>query len=281
MRSVSPPLQIFGLLCWGTPRDSEALLTGLTSNASAFCPRPPPSPLSVLGPSELHLDDDSVPAGRRRLSSVRSPRWCWKAGSRRLREASSERRKFALRSSRILFSGGMGEEDGGSYDVVIFLDGKFCRCACYISTSEDQNQKGRRGIFRQRKFSGIDLGSCSPIRGKLNNYFKTSPQYCISVRYITRSMQESILPDGDGPGGIQQPFVSKRSTNPKDSVRYDQRTRPDGVFQGFHGAGGGGGVGNIGGTAEKIVFLSIPLASPDKAINAATRPAFPARVGSV
>jgi len=51
---------------------------------------------------------------------------------------------------------------------------------------------------------------------------------------------------------------------------------------GFHGAGGGGGVGNIGGTAEKRVFLSIGmLLSPDNATNAATKPAFPASVGSV
>lgn len=51
---------------------------------------------------------------------------------------------------------------------------------------------------------------------------------------------------------------------------------------GFHGAGGGGGVGNIGGTAEKMVFLSIDvLLSPDNATSAATKPAFPARVGSV
>lgn len=51
---------------------------------------------------------------------------------------------------------------------------------------------------------------------------------------------------------------------------------------GFHGAGGGGGVGNIGGTAENIVFLSIPpLFSPERATRAATRPAFPASVGSV
>lgn len=51
---------------------------------------------------------------------------------------------------------------------------------------------------------------------------------------------------------------------------------------GFHGAGGGGGVGNIGGTAEKRVFLSIPeLLSPDNATSAATKPALPARVGSV
>jgi hypothetical protein len=51
---------------------------------------------------------------------------------------------------------------------------------------------------------------------------------------------------------------------------------------GFQGAGGGGGVGNIGGTAENIVFLSIPVVlSPDKATSAATNPAFPAIVGSV
>lgn len=54
------------------------------------------------------------------------------------------------------------------------------------------------------------------------------------------------------------------------------------AFYGFHGAGGGGGVGNIGGTAEKMVFLSMPvLFSPDKATRAATKPALPARVGSV
>lgn len=51
---------------------------------------------------------------------------------------------------------------------------------------------------------------------------------------------------------------------------------------GFQGAGGGGGVGNIGGTEENIVFLSIfVVLSPDRATSAATRPAFPARVGSV
>lgn len=52
-------------------------------------------------------------------------------------------------------------------------------------------------------------------------------------------------------------------------------------LQGFHGAGGGGGVGNIGGTAEKMVFLSIfEVLSPERATRAATKPAFPARVGS-
>lgn len=55
------------------------------------------------------------------------------------------------------------------------------------------------------------------------------------------------------------------------------------VSHGFQGAGGGGGVGNIGGTAEKMVFLSmvVLLFSPDKATSAATKPALPARVGSV
>lgn len=55
------------------------------------------------------------------------------------------------------------------------------------------------------------------------------------------------------------------------------------VTQGFHGAGGGGGVGNIGGTAEKMVFLSIlfVVLSPERATKAATKPAFPASVGSV
>lgn len=52
--------------------------------------------------------------------------------------------------------------------------------------------------------------------------------------------------------------------------------------QGFQGAGGGGGVGNIGGTAEKMVFLSILVVlSPERATRAATKPAFPAIVGSV
>lgn len=52
--------------------------------------------------------------------------------------------------------------------------------------------------------------------------------------------------------------------------------------QGFHGAGGGGGLGNMGGTAEKIVFLSIfSIPLPDNDTKAATKPAFPARVGSV
>ena len=31
------------------------------------------------------------------------------------------------------------------------------------------------------------------------------------------------------------------------------------TLHGFQADGGGGGVGNIGGTAEKMVFLSIPL----------------------
>lgn len=54
------------------------------------------------------------------------------------------------------------------------------------------------------------------------------------------------------------------------------------THQGFQGAGGGGGFGNKGGTAENIVFLSIPtLLSPERATRAATKPAFPASVGSV
>jgi hypothetical protein len=58
--------------------------------------------------------------------------------------------------------------------------------------------------------------------------------------------------------------------------------RTNTASHGFQGAGGGGGVGNMGGTAEKMVFLSIPVVlSPDKATSAATKPALPAIVGSV
>lgn len=55
------------------------------------------------------------------------------------------------------------------------------------------------------------------------------------------------------------------------------------VLIGFQGGGGGGFCGPSGGIAEKIVFLSTPLLPvvPVKEINAATIPAFPAKVGSV
>lgn len=56
------------------------------------------------------------------------------------------------------------------------------------------------------------------------------------------------------------------------------------TLHGFQADGGGGGVGNIGGTAEKMVFLSIeylPVSMSAREINAATKPAFAARVGSV
>lgn len=56
------------------------------------------------------------------------------------------------------------------------------------------------------------------------------------------------------------------------------------ITQGFHGAGGGGLGGPSGGTPENMVFLSIPLSVAFvlvKEIKAATRPAFPAKVGSV
>lgn len=66
------------------------------------------------------------------------------------------------------------------------------------------------------------------------------------------------------------------------SSHTPERTGMGVEIYGFQGAGGGGGVRYIGGTAEKIVFLSIPtLDSPDRATRAATRPAFPASVGSV
>lgn len=52
--------------------------------------------------------------------------------------------------------------------------------------------------------------------------------------------------------------------------------------QGFHGGGGDGLLGYIGGTAEKIVFLSTPIPPLEvRDTSAATRPAFPATVGSV
>lgn len=55
------------------------------------------------------------------------------------------------------------------------------------------------------------------------------------------------------------------------------------VLIGFQGGGGGGLCGLSGGMAEKIVFRSMTLLPVVlvKEINAATIPAFPAKVGSV
>ena len=73
------------------------------------------------------------------------------------------------------------------------------------------------------------------------------------------------------PGEIIQNNIS-RSRSLKQESRFPY---------GLHFAGGGDSVGNIGGIAEKMVFLSSPVWTVDRETRAATRPAFPTRVGSV
>lgn len=50
-----------------------------------------------------------------------------------------------------------------------------------------------------------------------------------------------------------------------------------------HGGGGGGLTWYSGGTAENMIFLSMPFRVPlvERDTSAATKPAFPAKVGSV